>query len=126
LKYGTYEDMKMVWMIAERNFDPQDSVFRLVKKLEKRGKSHPLLEKKFRKLGLQNLQAELTPTEFKHLFIVFFSYMCGLNPRARSYQRKFSDYLEIFIPIVMEEHYKFVERRTKKPRIFPFTWKDQA
>lgn len=66
-------------MILERIDDPEESVFRLILKIEKRGgKTHPTIEQKIRDLILTKLQAEITFEEFKRLFIILFCKIVSL------------------------------------------------
>jgi len=63
-------------MIVEREHDPEQSLFKLAKKIEKRnGRSHPTIEIKMRAILLNKLQAELTYDQFTHLFIIIFCKM---------------------------------------------------
>ena len=76
LVYEGIEKRKIVWMIMERNQDPEESIFKIILKIVKReGRSHHYLEGNIAKLILQKLQAELSLSQFEHLFVVLFCKM---------------------------------------------------
>ena len=50
IKYDTIEEKKLLWMTFERNEDPEESLFRLLMKIEKRkGKTHSQIEQRILK-----------------------------------------------------------------------------
>ena len=76
IKYESFENKKMVWLILERLHDPEVSIFKLIRKIEKRNnRTHESIEMRIKKLILIKLQSELTYEEFKDLFIIVFCKM---------------------------------------------------
>ena len=76
MKYDSFEEKRLFWMIVERHQDPEKSVFRLVRKIENRsGKTHESIESRIRAILGYKMQAELTYREFRELFIVLFCKM---------------------------------------------------
>jgi hypothetical protein len=66
-------------MIIERIDDPEQSIFKLAAKIEKRkGRTHPAIEAKMRMIIVNKLQAQLTLQEFKNLFMIIFCKMVKL------------------------------------------------
>lgn len=135
MKYGSEHEKKLMWMILERVQDPEESIFRLVMKIEKRaGKSHPTINTKIRDLILMKLQAEITFDEFKEIFIVFFcktvifyflNFKNSINSRHSTFVPKLQNFLKAYLPRFKKGCQNVKKRQIPKPRFFPITQKDK-
>ena len=74
LKYSSVEDKKHVWMVLERRYDPEESMFKILKKIESRGgKSHYTIEKLIIKHYKAKLESSISCfEEFVDTFMVLF------------------------------------------------------
>lgn len=73
MRYETIEDKKLMWMALERGDDPDESIFKLLMKIEKRnGKSHEEIEKRIQKWLALKLRSEMTYQEFEDHFLIHF------------------------------------------------------
>lgn len=80
IKYDSIEEKKAIWMSLERKEDPDESIFKLLMKIEKRkGKSHEQIESRILKRIRTKLQAEMTYDEFENTFLVYFCKLVSLH-----------------------------------------------
>jgi hypothetical protein len=124
LKYSNNEEKLQVWMIVERLHDPEESVFRLLNKLIKKGKADDRIESRMKLLVCPKLHSELTFEEFKELFILIFAKMNELSPKTPTFISKLSSTLKTFMESAMKTVEQMTEKARRKARVFPVSQKD--
>lgn len=111
-------------MIVERLHDPEESVFRLLNKLIKKGKADDRIESRMKLLVCPKLHSELTFEEFKELFILIFAKMNELSPKTPTFISKLSSTLKTFMESAMKTVEQMTEKARRKARVFPVSQKD--
>lgn len=124
LKYSDYEEKLQVWLILERLHDPEESVFRLINKLIKRGKSDDRIENRLRLVVGPKLHSELTFEEFKEVFILIFAKMNELSPKNPTFISKLSSLLKALMEGAVKTAEQMVEKNKRKARVYPVSQKD--
>lgn len=126
IKYSSIEDQKLVWMTLERQEDPEESLFRLLMKIEKRnGRTHEQIESRILKWIRIKLQAEMTYNEFENHFLVYFCKLNNINAKHSTFKRKFPNFLEVYVPRIIQAAENVNGKRKKSARHFPITQKDK-
>lgn len=73
IRYETIEDKRLLWMALERSDDPDESLFKLIMKIERRnGKTHEEIEKRIHKWLSLKLRSEIQYPEFEDHFLIHF------------------------------------------------------
>lgn len=119
--------MKSLWMYLERDFDPEESMFKILKKIEQRnGRMHPKIEILIQKLYKPKIECDISNfEEFKNHFIVLFCKLNQINAKHSTFVRKLQNFLKAFIPKLIVAAKELEDKRKSKLRVFPHTQKDE-
>ena len=118
------EEQYQFWLIVERNDDPDQSVFKSMKKIKLRKVTDPI-QKFIRERLLSKSMVELTLEEFIENFMIYFSKKNSLNSKSSSFERKLKNIIEDLCEKMIEEQTIYFEDGKKRHVGFPFSKKDQ-
>lgn len=111
-------------MMIERYDDPDESVFKLIKKASGR-RSHDPIHRVLRERLISKGMKEMNHNEFIGHFVVFISRKNSLNSKSNIYERKLKITLNEFFENTIENLRQWFEARKKPVIEFPITKKDK-
>ena len=125
IDYDVFEDKQMFWHVVERNDDPEQSVFKIIKKSVGRKPTDPFWKIMKDRLTSKSM-IELTYEDFCEHFIIFFSKKNQQNSKSNIFERKFRITMdETFKNIAEQMEDYFNTNMRKEPIHYPITKKDK-
>merc|ERR1712194_649201 len=102
IDWNCAEDKQLFWLVVERNDDPDQSVFKILKKVTGRKPSDPIF-KVLRDRLISKSLIELSYEDFCENLIIYVSKKNALNSKSNIFERKFKLALDEQIKDVVEK-----------------------